>query len=78
MTKHYLINISHYCSFKAKFEKGEDALNLACEYIKRQNKGLSKSDRIFLKSVKKVSQDYDNSPLWDQTYLLKTINPINQ
>ena len=68
--KYYKAIISHFCSFKLCFENSEDADKLVREYIRNQNSGEAKSDRLHViqvRSVTKKEYDYCNWP--DHTYL---------
>lgn len=68
--KYYIVKMYHN-SFKCKVSDNENITSLVNSFIKRQNKGETKSDRIYLKSINKISEkEYNDSILFDETYKL--------
>jgi len=68
--RYYKAIISHYCSFKFYLENGENADRLVREWVRGQNSGEAKSDRLNVIQVRSVTQkEYDNCNWPDNTYL---------
>ena len=70
MKKYYIVKMYHH-NFKCTQENNVDMFKLINSFIVNQNKGEAKSDRIKLKSIKRVDKKvYDDSILFDETYKL--------
>lgn len=68
--KYYIIKMLHN-DFKCKINNELKIDLLVNNFIKNQNKGQSKSDKIHLKSIKKITEEeYNKSILYDETYKL--------
>lgn len=68
--KYYYLEFYH-SKIKVQITDDRDIQQLVNNFIKEQNKGEAKSDRIHIKTIKVLSeQEFNNSGLPDESYLL--------